>query len=346
MLTGESLPVSKSSETNVIGGSINGEGSLTVEIKKTGADSFIAQVIELVNQAQQSKSKTQDLANRAAFWLTVVAIMAGVITLIAWLAFMNAGLAFALERTVTVMVITCPHALGLAIPLVVAVSTALAARKGLLIRNRRAFETARNIQAVIFDKTGTLTQGMFAVTEVFTLDAAMSEKDLLKYAASVESHSEHPIARGIAKSVPDIFPVERFRSIPGTGAEGIVNGKNVRIVSPGFLAGTNAHIMDERIEKIRLQGKTIVYVLIDDSIRGVVALADVIRPESKEAIRRLKAMGVQCMMLTGDNAQVAAWVAGEVGLDEYFAEVLPQNKADKVREVQSRGLVVAMAGDG
>jgi Cu2+-exporting ATPase len=346
MLTGESMPVTKTRDANVIGGSVNGEGSITVEVRKTGKDSYLSQVINLVREAQESKSKTQDLANRAAMWLTVIALGGGAVTLFVWLALMHKDFAFSLERTVTVMVITCPHALGLAIPLVVAVSTALSAGNGLLIRDRAAFEKARNIQAIIFDKTGTLTEGKFGVTDTVVLDNSIDEAELLKYAASVEAHSEHPIAKGITSSTDDTFPVQNFKSITGKGAEGDVNGKKVKVVSPGYLREQNTPINDERIENLSSQGKTVVFVLLDEKISGAIALADIIRPESKEAISRLKEMGIQCMMLTGDNKQVAKWVSGEIGLDEYFAEVLPHEKSAKIKEVQSRGLIVAMTGDG
>lgn len=346
MLTGESKPVSKKAGAKVIGGSINGEGSITIEIKKTGKDSFLSQVIELVKEAQESKSRTQDLANRAAFWLTIIALAGGAITLFIWLAIANKDFAFALERTVTVMVITCPHALGLAVPLVVAVSTAISARNGLLIRDRAAFERARNIQAIIFDKTGTLTEGKFGVTDTIVFSDDIDEKGLLKYTASVEAHSEHPIAKGIVSSSHETFPVEGFRAIPGKGAEGKVNGKDVKVVSPGYLREQSISVTDERIEKLSSQGKTVVFVMIDGELKAAIALADIIRPESKKAISMLNEMGIKCMMLTGDNKQVAKWVAEEIGLDEYFAEVLPNEKAEKVKEVQSRGLIVAMTGDG
>ena len=346
MLTGESKPVSKKAGAKVIGGSINGEGSITVEVKKTGKDSFLSQVIELVKEAQESKSKTQDLANRAALWLTIIALTVGSITLFIWLVVMNKDFAFALERTVTVMVITCPHALGLAVPLVVAVSTAISAKNGLLIRNRAAFEKARNIQAIIFDKTGTLTQGKFGVTDTITFSNDIDEKLLLKYAASVEVHSEHPIAKGIVSSSKETFSVEGFRAIPGKGAQANVNSRDVKVVSPGYLREQNIPVTDERVDKLFSQGKTVVFVMIDGKLCGAIALADIIRPESKKAISMLKEMGIKCMMLTGDNKQVAKWVSEEIGLDEYFAEVLPQEKVTKVKEVQLRGLVVAMTGDG
>lgn len=346
MLTGESKPVYKNVGAKVIGGSINGEGSITAKVNKTGEDSFLSQVIKLVKEAQESKSRTQDLANRAAVWLTIIAIVGGAITLFVWFYIMKADFAFAIERTVTVMVITCPHALGLAVPLVVAVSTAISASNGLLIRDRAAFERARNIQAIIFDKTGTLTEGKFGVTDTIMFSGSGDEKELLKYAASVEANSEHLIAKGIVSSSGDAFPVEGFKSIPGKGAQGRVNGRDVKVVSPGYLREQNIPVTDERIEKLSSQGKTVVFVLIDGELRGAIALADIIRPESKKAISRLREMGVKCIMLTGDNKQVAKWVADELELDEYFAEVLPHEKAAKVKEIQSRGLVVAMTGDG
>ncbi len=346
MLTGESVPVSKSKGNSVIGGSINGEGSLTVVVQKTGAESFLSQVIELVKEAQESKSRTQDLANRAAVWLTAVALGGGVVTFFVWYLAMSQDFAFALERTVTVMVIACPHALGLAVPLVVAVSTALAAGNGLLIRDRTAFEAARKLDAIIFDKTGTLTEGRFGVTDTFLLSGDMTEVELLQFAASVEAHSEHPIAQGIVAAVESPLPVENFSAIPGKGAEGSVSGRDVKVVSPGYLREGNLLPDDGRLDDLAGQGKTVVFVVIDGTLMGGITLADIIRPESKEAIAELRRMGVQTMMLTGDNHKVAQWVAEEVGLDEYFAEVLPHEKSAKIKEVQGRGLTVAMIGDG
>ncbi|EKF48596.1 copper-translocating P-type ATPase [Thermosipho africanus H17ap60334] len=235
MLTGESKPVLKKEKDLVIGGSINEDGSLKIKVEKTGKDSYLSQVIELVKQAQESKSKTQDLANRAAVWLTILALSGGAITFFVWTFLMGKDIAFALERTVTVMVITCPHALGLAVPLVVAVSTAISAKNGLLIRDRKAFEKAKDIQAIVFDKTGTLTEGKFGVTDIVRVSNDLTEEEILKYAASVELHSEHPIAKAIANSVEKHFKVEEFKAIPGKGAEGKVNDKHVMVVSPGFL---------------------------------------------------------------------------------------------------------------
>jgi Cu2+-exporting ATPase len=346
MLTGESKPVAKQAEAEVIGGSVNGEGSITVAVEKTGEESYLSQITSLVREAQESKSRSQNLADRAALWLTIIALSAGAITIILWLTLLNQDFAFSLERMVTVMVITCPHALGLAVPLVVAVSTAISARNGLIIRNRNHFERARKIQAILFDKTGTLTKGEFGVTDIVALDQGMTESELLKYAASVEAHSEHPIARGIVSSAKDTFAVEGFKAIPGKGAQGKVKGKEVKVVSPGYLQENRIKADDRRLEELTSQGKTVVLIIVDGRLAGAIALADIIRPESKKAIKRLKEMGIRCMMITGDNQAVAKWVADEVGLDEYFAQVLPDKKAEKVKEVQSRGMIVAMTGDG
>ena len=346
MLTGESTPVAKKTGGKVIGGSINGEGSLTIEVKGTGKDSFLSQVIDLVKQAQESKSKTQDLANSAAMWLTIVALGGGVITFLIWEFVMGKDFAFAIERTVTVMVIACPHALGLAVPLVVAVSTALAAKNGLLIRSRTAFEGARKLKSIIFDKTGTLTEGRFGVTDTLLFSQDIDEETLLRYAASVDANSEHPIAKAIAGASEKKSPVENFRGIAGKGAEGRVEGKEIKVVSPGFLREQNIEMTDERIGQLQEQGKTVVFILMDGALKGAIALADIIRPESKQAVAALKKMGIRCMMLTGDNEATAKWVSDQIGLDEYFAEVLPQDKAAKVKEVQARGELVAMTGDG
>ena len=346
LMTGESKPVSKEKDDEVIGGSVNGEGSLTIKVEKTGEDSFLSQVIELVKQAQESKSRTQDLANRAAFWLTFIALGAGALTFFGWIFWSTQSFVFALERTVTVMVITCPHALGLAVPLVVAVSTSLAARNGFLIRNRAAFEQARNMDAIIFDKTGTLTKGEFGVTDVLTFTDRYDKEELLKIAASVEQNSEHPLAKGILQASDDTFEVTDFSSITGKGIKGKVEGKEILVVSPGYLREQNRELPREQYEGLSEQGKTVVFVLIDDQLEGAIALGDTIRESSYDAIQKLKNMGIRCMMLTGDNKQTAAYVAGELKLDEYFAEVLPDEKAAKIKEVQSRGLKVAMTGDG
>jgi P-type Cu2+ transporter len=348
MLTGESKPVEKAEDDDVIGGSVNGESAFTMEIKKTGDETYLSQVIGMVRQAQESRSRTQNFADRAAMWLTIIALGVGGATMVIWL-FLGAAFDFSLERTVTVMVITCPHALGLAVPLVVAVSTAISARNGLLIRDRSAFERARNVNAILFDKTGTLTEGRFGVSDIVSL-AQHSESELLELAASLESQSEHPIARGIVdeakERAPDFPTPENFKAIPGKGAQAVVNDSDVKVVSPGYLKENDLAFENEKVNEIAQQGKTVVYVLVEDSVVGAIALADIIRPESREALDQLKAMDIQAMMVTGDSEDVARWVAEELDLDDYFSEVLPEKKADKVKEIQERGLIVAMTGDG
>lgn len=346
MLTGESKPVYKSIGKEIIGGSVNGEGSLKVKIKKTGKDSFLSQVIELVKQAQESKSRTQDISNKVAFWLTIIALSVGAVTFIAWNFAIGQTISFSLERAVTVMVIACPHALGLAVPLVVAISTSIAATNGLLIRDRVAFENSRHINAIIFDKTGTLTEGKFGITDTINFTQNFNKNEILKYTASVEAHSEHPIAKGITRTIKETFTVKDFKNIPGEGARGMVENKEIKIVSPAYAKKQKLSFPREEIEKLASQGKTVIVLIIDNKVVGAIALADTIRPESKKAIKELKGMGIKSIMLTGDNKQVAKWVSKELGLNDYFAEVLPREKADKVKEVQSRGLIVAMTGDG
>ncbi|NIM98077.1 MAG: copper-translocating P-type ATPase [candidate division Zixibacteria bacterium] len=346
MLTGESKPVGKRKGDKVIGGSVNGEGALTIRITHTGEESYLSQVINLVREAQASKSRTQDLANRAAFWLTSIAVSVGLITLFSWLYF-GQDFVFSLERMVTVMVIACPHALGLAVPLVTAVSTSISAKNGFLIRNRTAFESARKIDAVIFDKTGTLTKGEFGVTEIVA-EGKHSKEDILSYAASIESSSEHPIALGIVKKAKELGirvpKAEKFRSDAGRGVQGIVRRERISVMGLKYLKEKG--IRYSKADKLLEQGKTVVYVLKGEKIIGAIAQADLIRDESKEAIMKLKSMGIKCMMLTGDNRQVAEWVSEELGLDDFFAEVLPHEKSDVVKKVQAKEMTVAMVGDG
>jgi P-type Cu2+ transporter len=347
MLTGESRPVTKRVNDNVIGGSINGEASISVEVRKIGSETYLNQVIELVRQAQDSKSKTQDLADNAARWLTIVSLSVSAITLAVWLYFSKDS-AFAVERAVTVMVISCPHALGLAVPLVVAVSTSLAAKEGLLIRDRSAFEKARDLQAVVFDKTGTLTEGRFGVTDIIPL-AELNDNEVLRMTASLEANSEHPIAAGIVGSSEEkgieLVHIHEFKAIPGKGVEGQAQGKRWTVVSPGYLKENKIDLKDERIDKIAQHGKTVVFLLEENRPIGAIALADIIRKESREAIDKLKSMNIKCMMLTGDNRFVAKWVAEDLGLDDFFAEVLPHEKAQAIKNVQKEYLV-AMVGDG
>jgi Cu2+-exporting ATPase len=333
LLTGESLPVEKGEGSEVIGGSVNGEGSLTVEVKKTGKDSFISQMTDLVRRAQESRSKTQDLADRAAFFLTIIALTAGALTFAVWLPSMD--LEFSLERSVTVMVITCPHALGLAVPLVVAHSTSLSARRGILIRKREAFENARALDVIVFDKTGTLTEGKFGVTDILMLDSSYRRDEALMYAASVEESSEHPIARAIASETKDRGSVSDFKALPGIGVEAVVDGKRIRVVS------SKGHEIPEE-----LRGRTTVLLSIDEKPIAVIALADRVRKESAEAVREIKEMGIKPVMLTGDRDDVAKRVAGELGIEEYFAEVMPDKKAEKIVALRAQNLRVAMVGDG
>ena len=342
MLTGESKAVKKGKGDKVIGGSLNGSGSLTLQVEHTGKDSYLAKVIDLVQQAQKSKSKTQRLADRAAQWLTYIAISAGLLTLAAWL-LMGKEFIFALERMVTVMIISCPHALGLAIPLVVAISTALAAQSGLLIRNRSAFENSRKISTIVFDKTGTLTQGDFGVSRFGSLDKNYSDEEILRLAGAMEQNSEHPIAGGIMKKIREqkIAPpkAENFQNLTGKGIQARVEGKNIQIVGPGSLKEAKIEIPQNVFSSA---AETVVFMLIEGHLAGFIALADRIRPESREAIQKLRSIS----MATGDNETVAKAVSDELGLDSYFSEVLPHQKLEIVRDLQKKGEFVAMTGDG
>jgi Cu2+-exporting ATPase len=346
MLTGESKPVKKEKGNKIIGGSVNGDSVIKARVTGTGEDSYLNKVVNLVKEAQASKSRTQRLADRAAVWLTIVALTAGTITLIFWL-FKAPEIAFAIERMATVMVITCPHALGLAIPLVSAVSTSLSAKNGLLIRNRTAFENSRKITTLVFDKTGTLTEGKFGVSTIEVFDSEYDEKAIIKIAASLEVNSEHSIAKGIltkAKELGlDTLKSEAFEIIKGEGAKGKVDSKEVELVSKSYLDKNNIKIPEEAREKTN---GTLVFVLIDDKLRGLIELSDKIREDSYEAIKRLKKEGIKCWMLTGDNKEVAKEVADELKLDGFFAEVLPHEKQNKIKELQDKGEVVAMTGDG
>ena len=345
LLTGESKPVHKEKEDEVIGGAINGEGALKVRIKRTGEATYLAQVIKLVRQAQESKSRTQDLANRAAGLLFYAALGVGIITFVVWSLVANTGVA--LERTVTVLVIACPHALGLAIPLVVALSTSITAKSGILIRDRKAFEMIKDVDAVVFDKTGTLTEGKFGVSDIV---AYIPEEKLLAFTASIELNSEHIIAKAIVgyaneKSVK-ITNAKDFRALPGKGAYGKVARNEVYVGSPTLLNEMKIEVSDEKIKALQEQGKTVVFTVVDGKLAGAFALADRVRKESKEATAKLKELGVKVYMLTGDSEEVASWVAKELGIDEYFAQVLPGQKAEKIKALKEKGYKVAMVGDG
>lgn len=344
MLTGESRPVRKGEGDRLIGGSINGNGALELRVEGTGEESYLSKVITMVRDAQSAKSKTQTLSDKAAFWLTIVALSVGVITLIAWL-FAGMGMQFAITRMATVMVITCPHALGLAIPLVVSVSTSKSAQNGLLIQNRTAFENARKITTVVFDKTGTLTTGTFEVTAIDRYDDQLDEEQILTYAAALETQSEHPVGKSIVsysklKNI-SLETADKFQAIRGKGVSGTIAGREVLVVSPGYLEEQGL----PRPENTDHQG-TRVFVIVDGRVAGSIVLSDSIRPESRQAVKSLQKRGIKCWMLTGDNRETAEAVANELGMDGFFAEVLPDQKLEKIKELQSDGEYVAMTGDG
>lgn len=345
MLTGESKPIKKEKDSNVIGGAINSNGSLTVKTTRTGKDSYLNKVVKLVEDAQKIKSKTQNFADRAAKVLTFVALGGGVITLTVWL-LMGYPFVFALERMVTVMVISCPHALGLAVPLVVAISTSISAQKGLLIRNRTAFENARLITTIIFDKTGTLTKGSHELQEVKVLNKSYNEKELLRLASAIEQHSEHYISAGLMRKVKElnieIPKSEKFNYMPGKGLEGIVEEKDIKVVGPNYLKDKNIKITSAADD---VTG-TVVFILIEKEIAGYFVLADQVRESSFKAIGVLKETGIKNLLLTGDNERVAKKVSDELKMDGFLANVLPHEKLEKVKEFQSKGEYVAMTGDG
>jgi Cu2+-exporting ATPase len=351
MITGESRPVAKQEGDRVIAGTINGSGSLRVEVTGTGERTTLAGIMRLVEEAQTSKSRAQDLADRAAFILTIVALAAGAATLVAWLA-LRAEPAYAIERVVTTLVIACPHALGLAIPLVIAISTTLGARNGLLVRNRRGLEEARKVNAVVFDKTGTLTLGEFRVVDLATAEG-LSADDALAAAAAVERDSEHPVAQGIVKSAEEkglsLPAVADFQAIPGQGVRARLDGREVHLGGPNLLRALKADPPPElaaAAERAASRGQASIYLVEDGRVRAVFAIADAVRPESHEAVRRLHDSGVQVVMMTGDARPVAEAVARELGIDTVFAEVLPEQKAAKIQELQRQGKRVAMVGDG
>ena len=346
MLTGESKPVAKKKDNQVIGGSVNDNGTLKIKVKHTREDSYLSKVIGMVKEAQETKSKTQNLADKAAAWLFYIALGAGVTTLVVWLS-IGKDFEYALERMVTVMIISCPHALGLAVPLVVAISTAVSAKNGLLIRNRTAFENARNITAIIFDKTGTLTKGEFGVTRFKSVSDHLSDDDLLQIAASIENSSEHPIAAGIVRKAKSkdlsLQEPENFQNITGKGISAKLNGEEIKIVSPGMLKEQGT---DAPTDAFKTDDETVVFVLIANALAGYIALADEVRPESLSAINTLKERGIKVYMATGDNQQVAKAVSEQLSLDDYFAEVLPEDKQRIIKELQQKGEFVAMTGDG
>ena len=347
MLTGESVPVEKQPGMQAIGGSINGSGVLKLTVEKVGNETYLAQVINMVQAAQKQKSKSQGLADKAAGWLFYIAVIAGALTFLYWI--FAADLAFALERMVTVLVIACPHALGLAVPLVNAVSTSIAARNGLLIRNRTQFEEARKVDRIVFDKTGTLTEGNFGVTDIIPA-AGVSEKDLLTLAYSAESQSEHPIAKGIvrkgeAESVA-LLPVTDYQNLTGQGLQVTVDGMQVAVVSPGTMEERGIAYDKETFTSLAQQGKTVVFVLKEGILQGMIANADIIRSSSHEVVTALKEQGIEAIMLTGDNSRAAQYVGEQLGLAQVFAEVLPAEKSKHIAALKAGNKKVAMVGDG
>jgi len=350
LVTGESKPVEKREGSNVIGGTLNAEGAVQVKVAKTGEETAVAQIIKLVEQAMTSKPQVQRLADRAAFYLTLIAIFVGSGTFLFWFG-IGAGSLFALSLAITVIVITCPHALGLAIPAVTAISTTLAAKKGILIKNAKALQIAKLVDIVVFDKTGTLTKGEFGVTDVVKL-GDWNEKELLENAASIEVNSEHVIAKGIVKKAQEngfqVGSADKFAAIPGKGARAVVNGKEVFVGNANLMKDLVIKLEEheQNVSKLASEGKTVVYIATADKIQGLIAMADLIRDESREAIKALKEQGLEVAMLTGDNKQTAAYVAKELGLNTFFAEVLPDQKATSIKRLQAQGKRVAMVGDG
>jgi len=346
MVTGESKPVTKSKDDNVIGGTINGNSTLKVKVQQVGEEAYLNKVVNMVREAQGKKSKTQHLADRIAFWLTIIALTIGFGTLTTWL-IIGKPFVFALERMASVMVITCPHALGLAVPLVVAISTSISAQNGLLIRNRTAFENSRKITAFLFDKTGTLTKGNFGVTRYGAINEDFKDEDILRLAGTLESNSEHPLAAGVMEKVKEenieLDELKDFNAIKGKGIEAKVGKNNIKVVSPGYLEENKIEVPDETKNDNK---ETVVYLLVDEKPAGFIAMADEIREESYEAIKMLKNNGLKVFMMTGDNEKVAKSVSDELALDGYFAGILPDQKMEKVKAFKDKGEFVAMTGDG
>ncbi|WP_414733946.1 copper-translocating P-type ATPase [Acetobacterium carbinolicum] len=347
MITGESAPVEKEKGDQIVGGSINGEGILKFKVTHVGEETFLSQVLKLVREAQDSKSNTHRLADKAAKWLFYIAVTAGILTFLAWM-FIAQDLNFAVTRAVTVIVISCPHALGLAVPLVTAVSTSIGAQKGLLIRDRVAFENARKVNTVVFDKTGTLTEGTFGITDIKAI--GISEEELLLLAYSVESNSEHPIAQGIVnegkKLNLKLKAVKDYQNLTGKGLKATVDGRDIRVVSPGYMRSEAIAFDINHYEKLAQMGKTVVFILDGDTLLGYLALSDIIRDTAREAVDTLKSMKVETILLTGDNQRVAAYVGNQLNIDTVIAEVLPQEKASKIDGLIKEGKIVAMTGDG
>ncbi len=351
MITGESKPVSKSIDDKVVGGTINESGAIKIKVLKIGKDTALSQIIELVKTAQESKPRSQKLADRAAHYLTLTAIIIGILTFLFWAGFTNLGIVFALTLTISVLVITCPHALGLAIPTVTAIATTLAAKNGILIKDMGAMENARDLEYVVFDKTGTLTEGKFGVSDIVVL-SDWKEHDILRNAAALDINSEHVIAKGIVERASKInastLKVENFIAVAGKGAYATIGGDVVYVGNKALMDDAKVDVTNAKSEMDRLssQGKTVVYVAGNSEVKGLIALSDIVRSESKEAITNLKKLGIKIAILTGDNEVVAKYIADELKVDTYFAQVLPGEKASRVKSLQEKGFKVAMVGDG
>ncbi|MGG7666625.1 copper-translocating P-type ATPase [Dyadobacter sp. BHUBP1] len=348
MLTGESVPVQKQKDDKVIGGAINGDGVLKVHVTGAGNESYLQKVIDMVKTAQGAKSNTQNLADKVAKWLTLVSITVGIVTFIVWYTG-GKDLAFALERMVTVMVTSCPHALGVAIPLVIAISTTLSATHGLLIRNRTAFENARKLTTIIFDKTGTLTKGSHEIQQIIPIDEQLSKDQILQYAAAVQQNSEHHIAHGVIRKLKEqglqLWGSTDFTYMQGIGVTGIVDGKKVVAAGPNYFKQENKPVpaIPDQVDQAT---DTVNFILVDGKLVGLITFADSIRENAAQAITELKKMNIKTFLLTGDNEKIAEAVSTKLNMDGYLANVLPHEKQDKVKEFQNKGEIVAMTGDG
>lgn len=346
LLTRETGLVNKTINNYVIGGSFNGQGTIEVEITQIGENSFIYQVMRLISQAQNSKLQIKDFANTAAYWLTIISLLGSTLTLFLWIFFSDNSFSFALERALTVMVIACPHALSLAIPLVVAISASRASTNGLIIRNWTAFEKAKDVKSILFDKTDTLIKSKFGVTDVVVLDKSFDDRMILCYASAVERNSEHPIAQAIFKSVCEITDVQNFKILPNEGVEGDVEGRHVKVVNQKYLKELNKEVTNKELTKFFEEGKTIVFVMVDDEVIGAIAMSDTLKDDSIEVIKKLKKMGIKTVITTEDSEKYANYIAKKLGAEDYFFEVTQEQKVKKVEKMQDTGLSVAVVGNG
>ena len=351
MITGESRPIDKGQDATVTAGTVNGSGSLRIVVTRTGRDTSLARIMRLVEQAQDSRSRAQTLADRAAFALTVIAVGAALLTAVVW-TFAGGTGSFIVQRVVSVLVVACPHALGLAIPLVISISTTLAAQSGILVRDRRGLEEARTLDTVVFDKTGTLTLGAQRVVAT-RATGGISDERALQLASAVERDSEHPVARAVVSTAAErgleLPKTDGFRALPGQGAEARVDGRLVQVGGPNLLRARKMSPPEDLsgvVATASSRGEATIYLLEDDRVTAVFAVADAIRPESREAVQKLHERSVEVEMLTGDARAVADAVARDIGIDTVLAEVLPEDKARKIQELKAQGKRVAMVGDG